>query len=85
MEVGSGQQIGNPRSRIDRDLELEIPSIPGLGPPIGDLDPALEVFDILCRCRQPRWWIGVVIRQPKLLSPFFRILGSNYKKVESLR
>ncbi|PKI78832.1 hypothetical protein CRG98_000792 [Punica granatum] len=39
-------RISNSGSRLIR----------GLGPPIGDPDPTLEVSGVLCGCQQPQWW-----------------------------
>ncbi|PKI52654.1 hypothetical protein CRG98_026994 [Punica granatum] len=53
--------ISNSRSR----------SIRGLRPPIGDLNPTLKVFGVLCGCRQPRWCGRDRRLEAQVPSPFF--------------
>ncbi|PKI45479.1 hypothetical protein CRG98_034134 [Punica granatum] len=47
--------IGDPHPESIRNLQLGIPINSGLGPPISDPDPSIEVADVLCGYRRPRW------------------------------
>ncbi|PKI49015.1 hypothetical protein CRG98_030602 [Punica granatum] len=53
--VGLGSPIGSSRSRIERDLEFEIPINSGAGPPICSPNPTSMVVGVLCGCMRPRW------------------------------
>ncbi|PKI62757.1 hypothetical protein CRG98_016856 [Punica granatum] len=68
MEMGLRLRIGGPTPELIGISNSRSRSTRGLGPPIGDSDPTLEVSDVVCGCRQPWWWVGVVNQRPK---PFF--------------
>ncbi|PKI56174.1 hypothetical protein CRG98_023442 [Punica granatum] len=69
MEVRSRPQISGPCPESKGISNSRSQSIRGLGPPIGDPDPTLEVSGILCGCRQPRWWGRGRGRQPAAQAP----------------
>ncbi|PKI64828.1 hypothetical protein CRG98_014743 [Punica granatum] len=68
---GVGAADWRPLPQIYQDLELDIWSIQGLGAPIGDPDPTLEVLASSVDVGNLGGGFGVADRRPKPLLPFF--------------